>query len=237
MSTLWLTAESKHLLVSTAFFRDNALILLSNYSGKQMKKFAIIFLVLALLGSGAFSQGAPKPIVGAKGGFNFANIGGESDNKMKTAFHAGVYSEVFFDYFLMMQAELLLSYQGHAPFDSQPFSSSLNLVYINLPIMARYNLGYNFNVHAGFQFGVLLSAKSNYTDSNGDKQSFDVKDQLKGVDVGIPIGVGYEFWDRKLNATVRYIIPINNISTDSAFKRTNSVFQLSLGIMLMRVDE
>ena len=31
--------------------------------------------------------------------------------------------------------------------------------------MARYNLGYNFNVHAGFQFGVLLSAKSKPNDS------------------------------------------------------------------------
>lgn len=156
---------------------------------------------------------------------------------MKTAFHAGVYSEVFFDYFLMMQAELLLSYQGHAPINDQPFSSSLNLWYINLPIMARYNLGYNFNVHAGFQFGVLLSAKSSYTDLNGDKQTFDVRDQTKGVDFGIPVGVGYDFLDRKFSATVRYIIPINNISKDSAFKRTNSVFQLSLGIMLFRLDE
>ena len=202
-----------------------------------MRKITVIFLVLATMmaGSQAYSQGAPKPIFGAKGGFNFANIGGETDNKMKTAFHAGVYSEVFFDYFLMMQAELLLSYQGHAPFDDQPFSSSLNLWYINLPVMARYNIGYNINVHAGFQIGFLLSAKSKYNDSAlGD---FNVKDQFKGVDFGLPLGVGYDLMDRKISITARYIIPINNVSKDAAFKRTNQVFQLSVGIMLMTLDE
>ena len=200
-----------------------------------MKKLTVILLVLAVsLGStNVFSQGAPKPIFGAKAGANFANIGGdETDNKMKTAFHAGVYSEVFFDYFLMMQMEILLSSQGHAAVDDQPFSTSLNLWYLNVPIMARYNLGYNFNVHAGFQFGILLSAKNKYNDDTLD--DFDVKDQFKGVDFGIPVGVGYEFLDRKLSANIRYIIPINNISNDSFFTRTNSVFQISLGVMLYR---
>ena len=93
-----------------------------------MKKLTVILLVLAVsLGSSnVFSQGAPKPIFGAKGGLNLANIGGDTDNKLKTAFHAGIYSEVFFDYFLMMQMELLLSYQGHAA-DPAAFSNSLNL--------------------------------------------------------------------------------------------------------------
>ena len=168
-----------------------------------MKKLTVILLVLAVSfsSSNAFSQGAPKPIFGKKGGFNFANIGGETDNKLKTAFHAGVYSEVFFDYFLMMQTEILLSYQGHAPFDDQPFSAALNLWYINIPIMARYNLGYNFNVHAGFQVGFLLSAKSKYNDDTLGE--IDVKDQFNSVDFGLPVGVGYEFMDRKLTASLR----------------------------------
>ena len=203
-----------------------------------MRKLTVIFLIMAVgLGSSnVYGQGAPKPIFGAKGGLNFANISGdESDNKMKTAFHAGVYSEVFFDYFLMMQAELLLSYQGHAPVDDNSFSTSLNLWYINLPIMARYNLGYNLNVHAGIQLGFLMSAKVKYNDSSFE--DFDVKDQTNGFDFGIPVGVGYELWDRKLNATVRYVIPISNLSQDAAFTLKNSVFQVSLGIKLMTVDE
>lgn len=202
-----------------------------------MKKFTVFFVALAVstFSFSAFGQGAPKPIFGAKGGLNFANITGESDNKMKTAFHAGVYSEVFFDYFLMAQAELLVSYQGHAPVDDTAFASSLNLWYINLPIMARYNLGYNLNVHAGIQLGFLLSAKIKVNEDGVDP--FNVKDQTKGFDFGLPIGVGYEFWDRKMAVTARYIIPISNISQDAALTRKNSVIQLSLGFKLMTVDE
>lgn len=203
-----------------------------------MKKLTVILLVLAVsLGSSnVFSQGAPKPIFGAKGGLNLANIGGDTDNNLKTAFHAGVYSEVFFNYFLMMQMELLLSYQGHADDPANPFSNSLNLWYINLPIMARYNLGYNFNVHAGVQLGFLLSATSTFMDATGQKISSSVTDQFKTLDFGLPIGVGYEFWDRKLTATIRYIIPLSNISTLSGVgeKRNNTVFQASIGIMLYR---
>jgi hypothetical protein len=203
-----------------------------------MKKLTVILLVLAVSfgSSNVFSQGAPKPIFGAKGGLNLANIGGDTDNNLKTAFHAGVYSEVFFDYFLMMQMELLLSYQGHAADPANPSSNSLNLWYINLPIMARYNLGYNFNVHAGVQLGFLISATSTFTDATGQKTSSSVSDQFKTLDFGLPIGVGYEFWDRKLTASLRYIIPISNIAVSdlAADKRTNSVFQASIGIMLYR---
>ena len=206
-----------------------------------MRKIIVIFLVLAtvMAGSEAYSQGAPKPIFGAKGGFNFANIGGdETDNTLKTAFHAGVYSEVFFDYFLMMQGELLVSYQGHGGYDSSvPFSSSLNLWYINLPIMARYNIGYNFNVHAGFQIGFLLSANSKSADFNGEAVKTNVKDQKKTFDFGIPLGVGYDLMDRKISVTARYIIPISNTEKNSTVKKTNQVFQVSLGIKLMTIDE
>jgi hypothetical protein len=210
--------------------------LLCAYHSLELKKLAVILLVLAVSfgSSNVFSQGAPKPIFGVKGGLNLADIAGQTDAKMKTAFHAGVYSHVFFDYFLMMQMEILLSNQGHAPFDDQPSGSALNLWYINLPIIARYNLGYNFNVHAGFQFGVLLSANSKPNDSTLPET--DVKDQFKEVDFGIPVGIGYEFWDRKFNVTIRYIIPINNISnsTSAGQKLTNIVFQASIGIMLYR---
>ena len=108
--------------------------------------------------------------------------------------------------------------------------------------MARYNLGYNFNVHAGIQLGFLLSAKSTFTDFNGDKQKSDMKDSFKGFDFGIPVGVGYEFWDRKMGVTARYIIPITNIakSPDPDFPaevRKNSVIQLSFNFKIMTVDE
>jgi len=198
-----------------------------------MTNFKTIFMVVALVAAtnfSSFAQGAPKPIVGAKGGINLANIGGDTDNSMKIAPHFGMYTEVFFDYFLMMQAEILFSFQGHAALDD--FSSSLNLTYINIPVMARYNLGYNLNVHTGMQFGFLLSAKSVFQDAK-----FDVKDQFKGVELGLPIGLGYDFMDRRFNVTARYVIGLNNIAESDAITRHNNVLQLSFGMMLFRVNE
>ena len=205
-----------------------------------MKKITVLLISLALLfaSTDSFAQGAPKPIVGVKGGLNLANIGGDDvDNELRLAFHAGAYSEILFDYFLMMQAEFLLSYQGHGGFDPDVLgSSSLNLWYLNIPIMARYNIGYNLNVHAGIQAGILLSAQSKFVDFSGTTSTFDVKDQFKTIDLGIPIGVGYDFGDRDISVMARYIFPINNISSDSFFRRTNNIFQLSVGFKLATLD-
>lgn len=198
-----------------------------------MAKIKTIVLFVALLMAASaelFGQGAPKPIIGAKGGLNLANIGGETGSKTKFAPHVGAYSEVFFDYFLMLQAEMLLSFQGHAPADD--FDGKLNLTYLNIPVMARYNLGYNLNVHAGVQFGFLLSAKRVYQDVESN-----VKDQFKGMELALPIGVGYDLMDRKINATVRYVIGMSNILDSSTETRHNNVFQVSVGVLLLRLNE
>ena len=98
--------------------------------------------------------------------------------------------------------------------------------------MARYNLGYNLNVHAGVQFGFLLSAKRVYQDVESN-----VKDQFKGMELALPIGVGYDLMDRKINATVRYVIGLSNILDSSTETRHNNVFQVSVGVLLLRLNE
>ena len=69
-----------------------------------MRYLTILFLIILLffVYNPGYGQGAPKPIVGVKGGINLANIGGDTDNSTKLADHLGRYSEVFFDYFLMV---------------------------------------------------------------------------------------------------------------------------------------
>jgi hypothetical protein len=46
----------------------------------------------------------------------------------------------------------------------------------------------NLFIGAGIQPGLLLSAKYKYGD-----QSMDIKDNLKSIDFGIPVHVGYDF--------------------------------------------
>lgn len=82
------------------------------------------------------------------------------------------------------------------------------------------------------QVGLLLSAKSKFQD-----EKFNVKDQFKTIDIGLPIGAGYEFMNRQFNLTLRYIIGLNDINDSTGGKRKNNVLQLSFGTKLFTVNE
>ena len=62
------------------------------------------------------------------------------------------------------------------------------LWYLNFPLTTRYMFGDSFYGEIGLQPGILLSAKDNY-----DGGSDDWSDYFKTFDLGIPLGVGYDF--------------------------------------------
>ena len=62
------------------------------------------------------------------------------------------------------------------------------LWYLNLPLTARYPFGNGFYGEAGLQPGILLSAK----DKLGGESTV-YRDSVKTFDLGIPLGVGYDF--------------------------------------------
>jgi len=62
------------------------------------------------------------------------------------------------------------------------------LWYLNFPLLARYPFGSGFYGEAGLQPGILLSAKDKF-----DGESVNVRDNIKTFDLGIPLGVGYDF--------------------------------------------
>ena len=73
------------------------------------------------------------------------------------------------------------------------FETKLTSTYIDVPMVATYNLGEsNFNVRAGVQPSILLSAKENLK-GNGNETTMDVKDRFKTLDVALVVGFGYQF--------------------------------------------
>jgi len=62
------------------------------------------------------------------------------------------------------------------------------LWYLNVPLTVRYPFGSGFYGEAGLQPGFLLSAKDKW-----DGQSEDWGEYLKTFDLGIPLGLGYNF--------------------------------------------
>ena len=73
------------------------------------------------------------------------------------------------------------------------FEGTTRLWYFNLPLTTRYYFTNNVYGEIGLQPGFLLSAKDNY-----DGGSYDLKDYVKTFDLGIPLGVTYEFPNKYL---------------------------------------
>lgn len=157
---------------------------------------------------------------GAKLGLNIANISGDiEDNKALFGANLGGFAEITLSDKLAFQPELLFSMQGSKYED---IATKLN--YINIPLLAKYNLNEKFSVLAGPQIGFLMSAK--LKDSN---ESLDVKDGFNTFDFGLNVGAGYNVTENII-VDARYNFGLSNILKDSdGVSQKNSVIQLSVG--------
>ena len=177
------------------------------YQNPHDMKTLFASLLLALIcSSGLHAQGFD---FGAKAGINIANqkITGfyEMDTKAKIGFHGGVFVTWMFTEQLGLQPELLFSTQGSKD-DEDAYDYSILTNYVNLPVLLRYNINEMFSVHAGPQFGFLMSAKEE--DDDGDKD--DIKDDFKGTDVGIALGAEADL-PSNLGFGLRYVFGLTNV--------------------------
>jgi hypothetical protein len=199
-----------------------------------MKKKILVTAIVAVL---AFqSAWAQEIAIGVKAGLNFANVNTTSAAaayNSRTGYHAGAYVMFKFSK-IALQPELIFSQQGSSvSFNSQNFDS--NFSYINIPIMLKLYLIGGLNLQAGPQFGFLTSAKSEVPDGLGGKITQDTKDTLKGSDISIGMGAGWDF-PFGLNIGARYNLGVsdnNNSSSSSTVK--NQVFQVSAGFRIFKL--
>jgi hypothetical protein len=188
-----------------------------------MKK--ITTLVFAcLLGAVAYGQGISG---GVKAGLNLANQtfsgnGYTTSPSFLPSIHAGGYVTVMFTDHFGLQPEVLYSAQGAKSGDEK-----YKLGYVTVPVLVRYNVNSLISFHAGPQFGVLASAKHTYGSNDED-----IKDQVKGSDLGVAMGMGIDL-PMKLNFAVRFIKGLSDINdTSSTVKQKNYNLQLSVGFRL-----
>ena len=94
------------------------------------------------------------------------------------------------------------------------------LLYLNVPLVLRYQSEGGFYGELGIQPGLLLSAKDKYQGI-----SVDYSEYLRKFDFSIPIGVGYEF-ENNFGVGVRVIPGISNINSSDydEYKDHNFVF-------------
>jgi len=121
---------------------------------------------------------------------------------------------------------LNFSKQGGAYTETGGFEGKIVSSYLNIPILARYRTGGGFYAEAGLQPGILLSAKDKY-DGNTD----DFKSYFKSFDVGLPMGIGYDF-KNGIGIGVRVIPGIMNIDKEKGDVEDEPNKNFAAGLML-----
>lgn len=187
-----------------------------------------------------------KVKIGVKAGLNISSLAfdeNEMNSSSRTGFTAGVMVEIPLAKNFSLQPELLYSQQGGKTsfFDSEVTNSNykgtLELNYLNIPLMLKYYVVKGLSVQAGPQIGILLKANNKYEDNflgYENHESFNLKDYSTGIDTSVNFGLGYQFKD-KFYADLRYNISYSNVFKDGDANyfinqdMKNRVFQISLG--------
>ncbi len=179
-----------------------------------MKKL-LIFTAIVLFGF-ANVNAQEEMQFGVKGGLNISTITGDDVDSFdsRTCMHFGVVMELPISEKFSFQPELLYSCQG-ADYSEDfidldgtiksvnaAYEGTVKLDYLNIPLIAKLYVSEGFSLEIGPQVGFLISAKDEY-DWNGDTGEEDIKEYVKGLDIGAVIGVGYKL-EGGLNFGGRY---------------------------------
>ena len=180
------------------------------------------------------AQSAPgtfslKPMVGA----TLSSVrGSDADGvKMKFGLVAGAEGIYQVSDMFALSGGLLYSMQGFKTDTS--LDLKMNTEYLNIPILANIYVAQGLALKAGVQFGLLTKAKAKGKYGNIE-EDIDIKDQMKSLDLSIPVGVSYEI-NNSFTIDARYNFGLSKIAKDDdphydyTAKAYNSVFMLTLG--------
>jgi hypothetical protein len=161
---------------------------------------------------------------GVKAGLNASSLNypDNSDMQTKIGFNAGFLAHIHTSNKMWaFQPELYYSTEGAKSKSNS--NESLNLGYLNLPVLIQYMFDNGFRLEAGPQVGFLMSAKSKMGDV-----STDVKDHMKSAVFSIPVGLGY-LTTGGLGFDARYNFGISNVNKSGYGPKVHSnVFQFDV---------
>lgn len=173
---------------------------------------------------------------GLKGGINLSNFTGDiEDASSKVGFQLGGFAEFKLSDKFAIQPELLFSTQGSKYKESEVnylYKETINMSYLNVPVIAKYYVIDKLSIEAGPQIGFLLSAKDKWEETYLEEKysgKESIKDSFKSVDFSLNVGAGYDFTEN-VSAGIRYNFGLSNISDfEDNGKIHNNVISLSVG--------
>lgn len=210
-----------------------------------MKKIAFL-IIIAVCG---LSQVRAQNF-GVKAGYNYSTLSGETSSistiEGLSGFYIGGLVELPISDVLSIQPELIFSRQGVdlrqglKNLSIRTDTSEIRLDYLNIPVMAKVNLGRLF-LEGGVQFGFLVSKpKVNSYYSNVYLRNLLDKDSYNSFDFGVGAGLGVKL-NQRFFVETRYTYSLTNVfdPNDRHFKGSlisdgdnfkNSVFSIGLGM-------
>jgi hypothetical protein len=185
-----------------------------------------------------------SPKFGIKGGVNLTNLYVDddvSDENMKVGFNAGFFAKLPVTRGFSIQPELLYSSKGaketYDNFIMGDGEYRFNLNYIELPVLAVFNLSKNFNLHVGPYVSYLAGV--NIKDLNKDEGTIDEvaeldADNFNRFDYGLAGGLGIDISNFTIGARYNYglreIGKSGSVSGELLKNSKNSAISLYIGI-------
>ena len=195
-----------------------------------MKRSIAILTVCVTL----FSSARAQVSFGAKAGGSITALPGDYTNFRKTGFYGGITGELPIGKKFSVAAELVYSLQGNkqrimfaewAPNDNYNATGekeNMNLSYVNLPVLVKYQIVKNIFIETGLQAGLLVGAKVKTPQGSGD-----IKDLYKSFDLSWPVGIGFKLLNG-LGASLRYNAGLTSVYKKTQWDAHNRVVQLGL---------
>jgi Outer membrane protein beta-barrel domain len=204
-----------------------------------MRKILFLFVILLLIASDFVAIGQskyyrrsePKFGYGIKAGVNISTQSTTSkdanyDLKNIIRFNVGGYCNYFFNKFLAVQPELLVSGKGVHWKDFYDDRKDI-LTYIDIPLLIKYQPVRYINIHAGPQIGLRVRAMQKDLET-GIKTK--INDYYRTTDFGVACGVEANL-PNHVNLTVRYVFGITSATTELLYVDPwfNNFLQFSAG--------
>ncbi|MFA0961492.1 porin family protein [Roseivirga sp. BDSF3-8] len=196
-----------------------------------MKK---IFLVVAIAFMAVATANAQDASFGLRGGVNIASLNGDDagDLDSKIGFHVGGFAQFALSDMVVLEPNVLFSLKG-ASAETEIFGTtveeSINLSYIDVPVLARIYVAEGFNVFVGPRLGLNLGGTYK-AEADGESEEEDIED-LRTLTLGLNAGLGYEL-PSGLNITAGYDLGLSSIFEDVEGETAdikNGVIQVSVG--------
>ena len=205
-----------------------------------MKKLTSLLIVLFMTAAMVQHANAQNPIsFGLKGGLNIANLhGSDIERDTRTGVLLGAVLEINVPVLPFgVESGVYYSQKG-AEFSDGNIESSLKLDYIEVPVMAKFQLGppgpITPSLAIGPYLGFNINAEEEHVSGGVYTGTNDISDRISGTEFGGVAAVGFDFnlGITKLNATARYSYGFTSVWDDSDVDSDrNAVFSIAVGIM------